>query len=113
MSLVIGSLADLSSRALSNALANCHIASISRLKLYMYIHYTIAQAGLGRLDWARCAGQAGLGLTVNIQSTYSQHTVNTQSTPQSTCPPLLNFLKGNAHMWVTKQIITLNYINLM
>ena len=40
----------------------------------------------GRLDSARCAGQAGLGLTVNsqhtvnIQSTYSQHTVNIQST---------------------------------
>ena len=51
--------------------------------------------------------------TVNIQSTYSQHTVNTQSTQQSTCPPLLSFLKGNAHVWVTKQIITFKYINLM
>ena len=34
--------------------------------------------------WAGWAGQAGLGLTVNIQSTYSQHTVNIQSTRQST-----------------------------
>ena len=52
------------------------------------------QAGLGRLDWARYAGQAGpgrlgwagwtghavLGRLGWAQSTYSQHTVNIQST---------------------------------
>ena len=76
------------------------------------------QAGLGTLCWASWAGPNSQQSTysqhtVNIQSTYSQHTVNTQSTQQSTCPPLPNFLKGNAHVRVTKEIITLHYINLM
>ena len=44
---------------------------------------------LSMVCWAGWAGQAGLGLTVNIQSTYSQHTVNIQSTRQSTCKETL------------------------